>query len=551
MKAILQRELLSVLRSRKALAIQAGVAVFSGLLVVLRWPEGARVDLVGARSREVFFLFGYGLLTLLVLLVPVFPATNIVRERRQHTLVLLLHSPLNSSTIYFGKLAATLGFVLVLLVLTLPAAVACHAMGGVSLVRELAALYGVLTVAAIQYGTLGLCVSSRARSTESALRITYGCVLLLAVFCVVPHLFLQGTPGPLAAFGARLRFVSPIPAVTEILGHADVGHHGLLSETGGPMYYLTFASVSIVAFAVATILQLNHRILDQPRSQGVVTDERSRFQQLKRRWLFIVDPQRRKAQIGFLINPVMIKEFRCRQFGRLHWLLRLIAACAVTSLVLTYATTLGSAVWGVERIGGVMVVMQVALILIVTPGLAGGLISGEHESGSWQLLRMTPLTAGVILRGKLLSVTWTMALILCATLPGYLVMIWINPLITEQVRQVVICLIVTAVFATMLSATVSSFFRRSAPSTTTAYVLLFLVCVGTLLFWLGRDAPFGYSTVKAALLVNPMAAALSVIKTPGFANYELVQTNWWIMGSASLMLFLVLVVRLRVLLRPV
>jgi ABC-type transport system involved in multi-copper enzyme maturation permease subunit len=305
-----------------------------------------------------------------------------------------------------------------------------------------------------------------------------------------------------------------------------------------------------VVFALAAIHRLNFRIFDESRSQGAMTDELSRWRQWTRRLLFLVDPQRRKAEIGRFTNPVMIKEFRCRQFGRLHWLLRLIAACALISLGLTYATTLGSADWGVEMIGGIMVVLQVALIVLITPGLAGGLISSEHESGSWKLLQMTPLTAGGILCGKLLSVGATMVFILCATLPGYLVMIWINPLITEQVRQVVICLLLTAVFAIMLSAAVSSFFRQAAPSTITAYVLLLAVCAGTLLIWLGRNAPFGHSTVNAALLMNPMAAALSVIETPGFANYDLVPANWWIMGGCSLILLVVLVLRTRVLLRP-
>ncbi|MEO1981555.1 MAG: ABC transporter permease subunit [Fuerstiella sp.] len=549
MNAILERELLSLLRSHKAFAIQATVALFCGLLIVLRWPEGARVDMAGARSREVFALFGYGLLACLVLLAPVFPATNIVREKQQGTLLLLLHSPLNPVTIYFGKLIATSGFVLLLMALSLPAAAACHAMGGVSLWGELAALYGVLIVVAIQYGTLGLLISSRARSTDSALRATYGFVLLLSGVFVVPYMFLQGTEGPLAAIASKLRFVSPLPAIMELLGHRDVGQRGLSGGTGAPMYYILLASISIVVFAVATIRRLHHGIFDQARSPGVVTDERTGIQRFVRRLMFIVDPQRRKAEIGRFTNPVMVKEFRCRQFGRLHWLLRLIAGCALTSLMLTYATTLGSADWGVEMIGGIIVVMQVLLIVLITPGLAGGLISGEHESGSWNLLRMTPLSASVILRGKLLSVTWTMVLILCATLPGYVVMMRINPLITEQVRQVVICLVLTAIFAIMLSATVSSFFRRSAPATVTAYVLLLLVCLGPMLIWLGRDAPFGHSTVNAALLINPMAAALSVIKTPGFANYQLVPTNWWIMSGASLVLFVVLTARIRMLIR--
>ena len=46
-----------------------------------------------------------------------------------------------------------------------------------------------------------------------------------------------------------------------------------------------------------------------------------------------------------------------------------------------------------ETIGAIIVTLQVALILLFTPTLAAGLISGEIESGGWDLLRTTPLSA--------------------------------------------------------------------------------------------------------------------------------------------------------------
>lgn len=550
MNAILERELLSLLRSRKAFAIQAAVAILCGLLVLVRWPDGARVDLAGARSREVFVLFGYGLLTAVMLLVPVFPATSIVRERQQKTLVLLIHSPLTPLTIYLGKLIATLGFSLLLIALTVPGAAACHAMGGVSLLGEVLPLYGLLIVAAVQFGTLGLYVSSRARSADGALRVTYGLVLLLTVFVLLPHLFLQGTGGITAQIAETIRWLSPIPAVMRLVGHGDVGEAGR-QGLHGPLMYVVLALGFSMALSVATIRRLNYRMLDRTRSSGRVTDERATGERVMRRLLFIVDPQRRKSEIGDRTNPVLVKEFRTRQFGRLHWLLRLIAACALVSLGLTYATTLGSVGWGAETIGGIMVLMQVALILLLTPGLAGSLISGEHESGGWRLLRLTPLGAGVIVRGKLISVLATMGLILCATLPGYLVMMRINPLMSGQITRVVICLVMASLFAIALSAAVSSFFHRSAAATATAYCLLWLVCAGPLLIWLGRDAPFGHSTVSRALLVSPLAAALSAIRSPGFASYDLTPANWWIMGVGTIVLLVILSIRVRILLRPV
>lgn len=550
LNAILERELLSLFRTRRAFAIQVGVTVVCLVLVALRWPQSGQADLAGARSREVFILFGYALLSAVVLLVPSFPAASIVRERQQRTLVLLLHSPLTAFSIYFGKLIATLGFVVVLILLSVPAAAACHSMGGVSLLRHLVPLYAVLLVLAVQLGAVGLWVSSRSRTPDAAMRATYGAVLVLVLFTQAPHFFLVGGDSGAASAAAGLRFVSPVPAVMDLLGHGDVGQRATAQASHPVALYLVFATVSIALLAGATIRRLSFGMFDAARSQGVVTDQRGLLQRIFRRFAFLVDPQRRKSEIGPLVNPVMIKEFRSRQFGRLHWMLRLISGCALVSLALTWATTLGSADWGVEAIGGIIVMLQVALIVLLTPGLASGLVSGELESGGWRLLQMTPLSAGTILRGKLLSVCWTMVLILCATLPGYLVMVWINPLVKEQVRQVVICLILTAVFSIVLSTTVSSFVRRTPVATAISYVLLLLICAGTLLIWLGRNAPFGHSTVEAALTINPLAAALSVIRTPGFGTYNLVPHNWWIIGTGTVALLLILVLRIRRLLQP-
>src|SRR5436305_2615207 len=130
MNPIIRRELLEVLRTRKAVALQLGLALACALLVLLRWPTGDVADLSGARSLQVLRMFGYGLLAGILLLVPAFPATSLVREKIRGTLALLLNSPLRPWSIYLGKLGGVLGFTAVLLVMTFPAAAACYALGG-------------------------------------------------------------------------------------------------------------------------------------------------------------------------------------------------------------------------------------------------------------------------------------------------------------------------------------------------------------------------------------------------------------------------------------
>jgi ABC-type transport system involved in multi-copper enzyme maturation permease subunit len=547
---IVERELIGTLRTRKALAFLVLMAAVFAVLVVMRWPTDSRVGLSGAQSQQVFRLFGYGLLAALILLVPGFPATSIVREKNQGTLELLLNSPMKPWSIYFGKLFGVLGYVLLLMVMSLPAVAACYAMGGISLVDQVIVLYLILVAMAVQYTALALLISSYATSTESALRITYAAVLAAAIITLGPHLFLQGKAGLYASLAERLRCVSPIPAVMEILGHADVGARGLVSLSGVPGKYLLVAAITTVALMAITITRLNHRMFDRSRPQGSITDDRVLGIRLFRRLVFLVDPQRRKRVIGRLTNPVMVKEFRCRRFGRIHWVMRLVAACAMISLGLAYLTTAGTLDWGVETIGGIMAMLQVALIVLLAPSLAGGLISSERESGGWELMRMTPLSATSIVTGKLMSVLLTLMLILLATLPGYLVVIAIKRDLWGQVSRVLVCLGLTAILAMLVSAAASSVFRRTAVATTVAYAILVAVCGGTLLIWLGRDAPFGHTTVEAALKINPLAAALGMIRMRGFTEYELLPANWWITGYASVFLLLVLVFRTWQLTRP-
>src|SRR5262249_42153967 len=417
-------------------------------------------------------------------------------------------------SIYFGKLLGVLGLVAVLLPMTVPAATACSALGGISLVREIGPLYLVLFLAAVQLTALALLVSSYANSSDAALRITYGLVLVLTVVVLGPYAVLQGREGLLTELASWVRCLSPVPAVMEILGHGDVGLQGLTPRASATSRYVLLASLTSVGLMLATVRRLGRPLLDRPRAAGVMTEERSTKERVRRRLLFLVDPQRRSGYIGPLTNPVMVKEFRCRRFGRGHWMLRLIAVCAVASLALSCVAVLGVLDWGVETIASIMVFLQIALLVLLTPSLASGLISSERETGGWQLLQMTPLSAGAILRGKLLSVAWPLFLVLCATLPGYVVLIALEPELAPRVLRVLACLGLTAVFAVLLGAAVSSLFRHTAVATTVAYLALLAVCAGPLLFWLGRDAPFGHRTVEAVLTVNPLAAALNASNNP-------------------------------------
>ena len=162
---IIRRELMTVLRTRRAAAILLAVIAALTVLVLLRWPGDAQVNLSGQQAQQVLRVFGYGMLVVCVLLAPAFPATSIVKEKRSGTLQLLLRSPMSPMEILLGKLVGVTGFVLLLVAMSLPAAAATLVMGGVDPVGQLLAVYVVIVLLALQYATLGLAVSSVAQSS--------------------------------------------------------------------------------------------------------------------------------------------------------------------------------------------------------------------------------------------------------------------------------------------------------------------------------------------------------------------------------------------------
>jgi ABC-type transport system involved in multi-copper enzyme maturation permease subunit len=611
---IAQREVLTMLRTRRALGIMVGLTVLLAILLIIRWPSNATVDVDGVSARQVLRVFGYGLMAGLILLAPVFPATNIVRERVQGTLALLLNAPLSAGAIIVGKLVGVLALIFLLLVLSLPAAAACFAMGGVSL-QQIGLLYLVLALLAVQYGTLGLLISSYAGSTDAALRVTYGVILLLAVLTIGPYQFIQGSVFRMdtaVTVADWLRCVSPIPAVMEVVGDAGVGSGGLAGAGSIALRYCVLAALSSALFVIWTGSRLTQRMLDRSRASGTMTEDLTARQQLLRRIMFLwfFDPQRRDESanpwvraglalvlmaacaggavawfrfmpigqdfvnnllvfgVGCLLvlagaaagasllwmaasaNPVTVKEQKTNRFGRGHWMMRLVGGCLIISLLLMFVAATQTQVVSVETMGGIMVLLQIALIVLLTPSLASGLISSERESRGWQLLQMTPLSTMTIISGKLMSVVITLVLVLLATLPAYAVLIYIDPGQALVAIQVIVCLVLTALLALLLSAAVSSLFTHTAAATTTAYGLLVGVCAGTMLFWLAEDAPFSRAIVEKVLMINPLAAALNLMETPGFQDYQLVPGNWYAVGVLCVLSLLVLAGQVWRLTRP-
>ena len=284
----------------------------------------------------------------ILFLVPAYPHPPLSANSAGN-LALLLNSPMSATSIYFGRIGRRH---------RLRHAVVDHGppggrafsprrapiSGGVGL------LYAVLGLAVLQLTTLGLLVSSVPESVDSSLRLTYALVLAVAVLPLVPHALLEGKGGEVGELTSWLRCLSPIPAVLEVIGQGGQGAHGM--DAGGSVIgrYALLAILSSLACALATISRLSSVPLDRSRPAGVMTNDLSLGTRAARRMFFIVDPNRRSRNISLLVNPIMVKEFRTRRFGRSHWTLRLIALSALLSLGLSCVAASGALDWVTKKL---------------------------------------------------------------------------------------------------------------------------------------------------------------------------------------------------------
>lgn len=546
---ILRRELLGRLRSWKTLAAILTVSLSSSGLVLLRWPTDETVDIVSQGAMGVFRPLAFALTLATMMLVPAFPATSFVTERKKGTLTLLLNSPLSPWRVYFGKLISNVILSLIMISASFPAMAACLAMGGVSLRDHLVPITIVLCIMAVQYSALGLWIGLRSASTDGSLRWTYAAILALAILSMGPIILMGNLSGVFSTIAHWLTAVSPISALQQIAGaQAEAAKVGI--STGWIEFLIASTAITSI-LAVATIRKLDPILLDRPRPAGkIVNQDGQRMAGLLHRLNYLVDPNNRKSSIPGWLNPVMVKEFRTRKFGRLHWLIRLVSICAIISLSLTVLASIGTINWGVEKISGPLVLMQLSLMMLVGPSLGANLFAAEVENGGWQILRLTPFSPVRIVTGKVASAVWTMLLILLATLPGYAVMSFIEPAMSGQIGNVIISLLVAVAMVVSISACISAFCKTTAAATASSYGTLLILFAGTLLVWLGREKPFGPIFVERVLMLNPAAAALSEMKTAGFEQYDLAPGSWWTGGLLSGICLIILAARIWRMTRP-
>jgi ABC-type transport system involved in multi-copper enzyme maturation permease subunit len=183
--AVAAREFVSRMRSARAYTIitiyLAIVSALAVLLYAVSFLGSTRTVGSSGQVGTVVFYFLVGMQVLLVSFVaPAFTVGAISNERERGTFELLRTTLVSPRQIVLAKLAAALGFTLVLIFATLPLFSLAFLLGGVEPV-ELLIVMSVVLSSALFFSLLGLYASARSRTTLGATVVTYAVTLGIVI----------------------------------------------------------------------------------------------------------------------------------------------------------------------------------------------------------------------------------------------------------------------------------------------------------------------------------------------------------------------------------
>ncbi|HET9442903.1 MAG TPA: ABC transporter permease [Acidimicrobiales bacterium] len=240
------RELRQRMRGPRAAVILTLYLLFLVLVVQLLYAaagdssfDGPGVESTAALGRTVFQTLLFFVLALVCFIVPGVTAGAISGERARQTLVPLQITLLKPRSILVGKLLASLAFVVLLIVATLPVAGVSFLLGGVE-PTEVVRATGMVLVVAVVLGSLSLLCSTYLRGSQGAtvVALAFTFVLCVGTFMAygIQRLFNERQDQPTSQL---VLVVNPFMAVADVLDDgAGVGNDDFDASPFTPMKYL-------------------------------------------------------------------------------------------------------------------------------------------------------------------------------------------------------------------------------------------------------------------------------------------------------------------------
>lgn len=228
-----------------------------------------------------------------------------------------------------------------------------------------------------------------------------------------------------------------------------------------------------------------------------------------------------------LINPVLNKEFRLRMRSpRAMWTLFAylfaIGLMALSAIYLTQVISDGGMSYNPEQskiLFYFLCMAQLGLIAFMAPGLTAGVISGEREKQTLNLLLTTQQSSATIVLSKLVSSLSFMVLIVISTIPVYCMMFLYGGISPKQVVLVFLFYLFIMVVLGSFGILFSTLFKRTMISVIVTYGVTLFIFGGTAILFLvlmgmmDQTNPTSNSPtwIGHVLAWNPAAALYSIL----------------------------------------
>ncbi len=568
---ILRREFVSSTRSLKANLLLWGYLVLLASALLVLWPSGGVLSVASSSGRRIFALF-FGInLTLLILLVPAFAATSITFERENNTFSGLFLTLLSPFEIVLGKLTASLAMLFFLALFSIPIASVCALTGGIGVGFTLK-VSSILFLAAVSYGMMGLACSASLLRSSSAIMLNYVLILLFSGATWLPAVLLGDLLPGLQGILRIVRSFSPYDALFYLIYPESYQlATGAAEEGGGLGPYGVFLVFSCVLTGIS-LLVFVRKMLNPPvrkAIRGGMYDGASKVRKRRLSWPFyLIDPLKRKKNIGRWANPVFVAEMRNKLFANPKFVLRTVSAIFILSLgVLLLVSAQYATEFDPDTLRVVSIVFQLGVVALLAPSVGGGLITDEVAAGTLMSMRMTMITPLKMTIGKLKATFFYAMIFMVSSSAVIFVMAYLEPQNVwpsdgsvlsgawwselskmmksptwfdrfwstyHRVGGWIVILILSA--TTFLSAGLfaSAISRTTSVATAISYSIAATICLVSFApVVLG--AKLAHGLAGAVLSLNPIAAAIQVTSGSAFSDYPgLWQRNIWILLGLTL-----------------
>jgi len=229
-----------------------------------------------------------------------------------------------------------------------------------------------------------------------------------------------------------------------------------------------------------------------------------------------------------VMNPILSKELRSRMRTYKLPLLITIYLGLLGGIALAYSwlqsQTLAADGFNPDvgpQLYVLLATLQLLLLAFVAPALTAGVINGEKERQTFDLLICTRLSSTSIVLNKLLASIAIIILLIIASLPVFSIVYFYGGVLLSDIGKVFLIYLVTAVTLGVVGLFCSSLFKRTQISVVVSYLIVFLILVGTLILAVFmrsaglRNGMMMNDNLPFVSYLNPLMALYSIFPSQG------------------------------------